>query len=257
MDRQRTFFIERASTPTGTMLIVTDDERNLRALDWEDHQERMLKLLRRHYGGAGFRLVERRDASAARRALQAYFDGNVDAVSRLPTETNGTAFQRKVWTALREIPAGKTLSYGALAANIGHPTASRAVGLANGSNPIAIAVPCHRVIGANHSDWLRRRPRTQAMAIRTRESGRPPERRALCSSYHPDQINAPAPSFRPVVHSPLDLERHHAACAARRCQAKPLRALLPKSKLVCERWHGQLTQPSASRAADPPLPNGG
>ncbi|MBK8447280.1 MAG: methylated-DNA--[protein]-cysteine S-methyltransferase [Micropruina sp.] len=61
----------------------------------------------------------------------------------------GTAFQRTVWAALREIPYGRTESYGALAARIGQPTASRAVGLANGRNPIAIVVPCHRVIGAS------------------------------------------------------------------------------------------------------------
>ena len=89
--------------------------------------------------------------STAARALLAYFEGDLNAVDELPTETNGTAFQRAVWTALRKIPAGRTVSYGALAAQIGNHKAVRAVGLANGANPIAIVVPCHRVIGANAS----------------------------------------------------------------------------------------------------------
>jgi methylated-DNA-[protein]-cysteine S-methyltransferase len=87
----------------------------------------------------------------ARRSLQAYFEGDLDAVTCLPTATNGTDFQRTVWDALRRIPVGHTISYGALAVQIGRPTAMRAVGLANGANPIAIVIPCHRVIGANAS----------------------------------------------------------------------------------------------------------
>jgi methylated-DNA-[protein]-cysteine S-methyltransferase len=87
----------------------------------------------------------------ARRALEAYFEGEIKAVDTLSTATQGTEFQRTVWAALRDIPAGTTLSYGALAAKIGKPKAMRAVGLANGANPIAIIVPCHRVIGADAS----------------------------------------------------------------------------------------------------------
>jgi methylated-DNA-[protein]-cysteine S-methyltransferase len=89
--------------------------------------------------------------SEAGRSLQAYFEGDLDAITRLPTATNGTDFQRAVWDALRRIPVGHTISYGALALQIGRPTATRAVGLANGANPIAIVIPCHRVIGANAS----------------------------------------------------------------------------------------------------------
>jgi methylated-DNA-[protein]-cysteine S-methyltransferase len=131
------------------MLIVTDEEHRLRALDWEDHEARTQRLLQRHYGTGMIRLHEPSRPSAASRSVQAYFDGDVDAVNIQPTATNGTDFQRRVWQALRNIPAGQTLSYGALAAQIGRPTAARAVGLANGANPIAIVVPCHRVIGAN------------------------------------------------------------------------------------------------------------
>ena len=83
-----------------------------------------------------------------REQLSEYFDGRRQAFD-LELETAGSPFQRRVWRALQEIPYGETISYGQLARRIGQPTAVRAVGLANGSNPIAIIVPCHRVIGAN------------------------------------------------------------------------------------------------------------
>lgn len=86
--------------------------------------------------------------TAAVEQLAAYFAGERRSFD-LPIELRGTPFQRRVWAALREIPYGQTISYGQLAARIGQPTASRAVGLANGRNPISIVVPCHRVIGAN------------------------------------------------------------------------------------------------------------
>jgi methylated-DNA-[protein]-cysteine S-methyltransferase len=146
-----TFSLERLHTPTGWMLIVTDHEDCLRSIEWEDHEQRMHHLLRRYYGANGFRLLDALRPSAARRSLEAYFEGELDAVAGLPTATNGTEFQRTVWDALRGIPVGQTMSYGELAVRIGRPTAARAVGLANGANPIPIVVPCHRVIGANAS----------------------------------------------------------------------------------------------------------
>jgi methylated-DNA-[protein]-cysteine S-methyltransferase len=84
----------------------------------------------------------------ATRQLKAYFDGQLTEFT-VPLAMQGTTFQRRVWNELQEIPYGKTLSYGELANRIGQPQASRAVGLANGRNPISILVPCHRVIGAN------------------------------------------------------------------------------------------------------------
>jgi methylated-DNA-[protein]-cysteine S-methyltransferase len=145
------FQLERCTTPTGRMLIVNDDQGRLRALDWEDHEERMLRLMRRYYRDTDIRLCEATRKSTARRALDAYFAGEFAAIDELQTATNGTDFQREVWSALRRIPSGRTLSYGALATQIARPAAVRAVGLANGANPIAIVVPCHRVIGANAS----------------------------------------------------------------------------------------------------------
>jgi methylated-DNA-[protein]-cysteine S-methyltransferase len=86
----------------------------------------------------------------ARAQLKAYFAGELQDFD-VPLAAEGTEFQRKVWATLREIPYGVTWSYVQLAERIGNPKASRAVGLANGRNPISIIVPCHRVIGANGS----------------------------------------------------------------------------------------------------------
>lgn len=86
----------------------------------------------------------------AEEQLEAYFSGDLKEFT-LELHLNGTPFQRTVWDQLREIPYGETRSYGELAAALGNPSASRAVGLANGKNPIGIIVPCHRVVGANGS----------------------------------------------------------------------------------------------------------
>ena len=82
------------------------------------------------------------------RQLHAFFAGELRNFD-LQLRPQGTAFQQRVWTALRDIPFGETIFYGELARRIGNPAASRAVGLANGSNPLPIVVPCHRVIGSN------------------------------------------------------------------------------------------------------------
>ncbi len=142
------FFIEQVPTPTGVMRIVTDAEDNVRALDWDEGDDRLRRLLRLHYGGAP-RIEIRSEATAARRALEAYFGGELSAIEALKVKTGGTEFQRQVWSALRKIPVGATASYGAVAARIGRAKAMRAVGMANNANPVAIVVPCHRVIGAN------------------------------------------------------------------------------------------------------------
>ncbi|WP_432092857.1 methylated-DNA--[protein]-cysteine S-methyltransferase [Streptomyces sp. bgisy100] len=88
--------------------------------------------------------------TAAVEQLKAYFAGELTAFE-LPLRLDGTPFQRRVWTALRDIPYGGTVSYGQLAGRLGLPSAARAVGLANGRNPIGIIVPCHRVVGAGGS----------------------------------------------------------------------------------------------------------
>jgi methylated-DNA-[protein]-cysteine S-methyltransferase len=109
----------------------------------------MHQLLRLHYGSV--RLEPKGGVSPARRAVEAYYDGDFTAVGGLPVKTGGTAFQRDVWGALRTIPLGETTTYGRLAIQVKRPKAMRAVGMANGANPVSIIVPCHRVIGANAS----------------------------------------------------------------------------------------------------------
>jgi methylated-DNA-[protein]-cysteine S-methyltransferase len=89
------------------------------------------------------------DARAVTRLLDAYFAGECGALDAIAVDTGGSAFQQAVWAALRRIPVGSTTSYGELARAIGAPTAVRAVGAANGANPISLIVPCHRVIGAD------------------------------------------------------------------------------------------------------------
>ncbi len=143
------FFTEQFSTPIGTMLLLTDADAQARALDWEDYAERMHELLRLQYGAV--RLEAKSGVSRMRLAIEAYFEGVLAALVDLPVQTAGTPFQRQVWAALRTIPVGETTTYGRLASSLGRPKAMRAVGMANGANPVSIIVPCHRVIGANAS----------------------------------------------------------------------------------------------------------
>jgi methylated-DNA-[protein]-cysteine S-methyltransferase len=144
-------FMDRTDTPIGEFFIVADEEGNLRAAAWTDHEERMRQSLRVQYGENRFRVETARDPNGLTSAMTAYFAGELAAIDNLPVRTAGTPFQREVWSALREISCGTTVSYGQIANRIGRPAAVRAVGLANGSNPICVAVPCHRVIGANGS----------------------------------------------------------------------------------------------------------
>lgn len=144
-----TLILDRVATPVGEALLVVDEAGVLRAFDFADYEPRMRTLMGRHYPGMA--LTPGRAPDALREAVGHYFGGDLDALAGIAWATNGTTFQRKVWDALCTIPAGETLSYKGLAERIGSPSAMRAVGLANGSNPVAVVVPCHRVIGANGS----------------------------------------------------------------------------------------------------------
>lgn len=149
-----TFALSRMATPIGDALVVTDDEGRLRVFEWRDHEDRMQSLLDRFYGAGRARLVEGIGGKTAKPVLdrlKAYFKGDIAAIDAIPADSAGTDFQRKVWKMLRRIPAGETWSYNGLAQRIGRPAAIRAVGAANGANPISVVVPCHRVIGANGS----------------------------------------------------------------------------------------------------------
>ena len=141
--------LDRLATPIGEALILTDENGYLRALDWADREAGMARLLRLHYGS----MVPQPGAAPGNitRRLRRYFEGEPDCLAAIEWRTAGTPFQRSVWTALTTIAPGQTFSYGALAAKLGSPRAVRAVGLANGANPISVVVPCHRVIGADGS----------------------------------------------------------------------------------------------------------
>lgn len=147
--RPAELILERIPTPIGVALVAVDETGALRAFDFEDYEPRMRTLMRRHYGEMP--LADGRAPQGVRETMGRYFAGEVDALDGLPWKTNGTEFQRRVWAGLMTIPAGETLSYKGLAERIGSPSAMRAVGLANGSNPVAVVVPCHRVIGSDGS----------------------------------------------------------------------------------------------------------
>lgn len=145
MSRPARLILDRAPSPIGELLIVTDEDGALRALDFHDYEHRLDRLLKTHYRAL------RPDIGAApaaiRQAMVAYFAGEFAALNTITWATNGTAFQHAVWTALTQIPAGETITYSELARRAGRPAAVRAAGHANGSNPLGIVAPCHRVIG--------------------------------------------------------------------------------------------------------------
>jgi len=138
-------------TPIGPMMIAADREGNLRVALFTEEEAVVRRQLQSHYGKDGFKFEPARNPHGLSGAIVRYFNGELEAIDHIPVATGGTPFQRKVWHELRNIPCGTTTSYGKLAERIGHPTAVRAVGAANGGNPVAVIVPCHRVIGANGS----------------------------------------------------------------------------------------------------------
>ena len=138
--------IDRIDSALGKILLVSDGER-LCALDYAGYENRMMTLLRRR--DPDFQLRNTIDPQGFSSLIRAYLAGDIACINRIPVNTGGTAFQQQVWAALRTIPPGTVLTYGELAAKLGKPTAYRAVGMTNGLNPIAIVVPCHRLVGAN------------------------------------------------------------------------------------------------------------
>jgi len=128
-------------SPVGELTLVASDQ-GLTAILWENDDPDRVRL--------GTTIEDSDDAIlvAARRELTSYFAGTLTRFT-VPLDFQGTEFQKSVWAALLTIPFGETRSYGEIARQIGRPTASRAVGAANGRNPISIIAPCHRVIGSN------------------------------------------------------------------------------------------------------------
>ena len=139
-------YYDSFESPLGTITLVVDGDA-LCSLDFSDCETRAQELLAQRYGDV--ELVAYPDPSAITSCLQDYFAGNFEGLAQLKVKLGGTDFQQRVWQQLRKIPCGRTWSYGELAKSLGDKNASRAVGLANSLNPIAIVVPCHRVIGAS------------------------------------------------------------------------------------------------------------
>ena len=142
------FQTDRISTPIGDMILVARDGVVL-LLEFEDATDRVAREMKARFGEVDLQPTD--NPFGIPDVVRDYFAGNLTAIDRLITDGGGTAFERTVWAELRRIPLGTTISYGELAKRINNPNGMRAVGLANGKNPIAIVVPCHRVIGANGS----------------------------------------------------------------------------------------------------------
>lgn len=143
------FLLDSIPTPLGELLVIADEHHHLRAVEWKEYEASLYRMLNRRYKNDPFTLKKAVNPGGFSSTLAGYFAGDLHAIDTLPVTSIGTPFQQQVWHALRQIPCGTTMTYGELAAKLGCPTASRAVGMANGSNPISIVVPCHRVIGAN------------------------------------------------------------------------------------------------------------
>lgn len=138
----------RFRSPVGELTLAARDTRVVAICfegTWESRRERLAA----RFPGDAFR--EARDPAGTIAKLRRYFDGDLGALLDVDVDTGGTPFQQRVWTALRNIEAGSTRSYAAIAAAAGAPTAVRATGAANGANPVVIVVPCHRVIGSDGS----------------------------------------------------------------------------------------------------------
>lgn len=138
-------------TPIGSMTISADEEGKLRVALFTEDEEVIRRQLRLLYGARGFTVEPVRNPHGLSQAVAGYFAGDLSDIDGIPVETGGTPFQQEVWGGLRLIPCGETTSYGKLAGQIGRPSAVRAVGSANGANPIAVVIPCHLIIGSNGS----------------------------------------------------------------------------------------------------------
>jgi methylated-DNA-[protein]-cysteine S-methyltransferase len=138
----------RIETPIGPLVLLAR-EGILLMLEFEDAEPRVEREMRRRFRGEEHRPED--DPFGLSSRIRAYFAGNLSSIADIPSDGGGTDFQKRVWAELRRIPCGVTISYGELARRLGDPKAVRAVGTANGRNPVSIVVPCHRVIGADGS----------------------------------------------------------------------------------------------------------
>ena len=141
-----TLWLDEVPSPLGSITLVAT-ERALCALDFGPPRRHLLERLRARLGPVT--LASCRDPGECADRLRAYFAGALDALDPVAVDTGGTPFQQRVWTALRTIPPGTTVTYATLAERLDQPRAIRAVGMANARNPIGLVIPCHRVVGAH------------------------------------------------------------------------------------------------------------
>ncbi len=137
---------DRIETPVGPMVLLAR-EAVLLLLEFEDAADRVAGEMKLRFGTADHQPAD--DPFGLSTLVRKYFAGDLKAIEGIETDGGGTEFQRRVWAELKRIPSGVTISYGDLARRLGDKNAMRAVGLANGRNPVSIVVPCHRVIGAD------------------------------------------------------------------------------------------------------------
>jgi len=141
------FVRQTVETPVGGLTLIARDERLCMA-EFADCGHRMDRWLRARLAKASGDLKDGAVPASIAEAFAAYFDGGIAALDAVEVEFSGTDFQNGVWSALRGIAPGRTFAYGAFAERLGRPQAARAVGHANGANPLAVVVPCHRLVGA-------------------------------------------------------------------------------------------------------------
>ena len=143
-----TLSMAELSSPIGTLALVASSV-GLCWVGFDPEPGAVRAGLERRFGPVA--LVPDPDPAGASSTLRRYFEGDLQALDSIPVDTGGTPFQQQVWLTLRRIPVGKTWSYADMASAVGRPSATRAVGAANGANPVGVVLPCHRVIGSNGS----------------------------------------------------------------------------------------------------------
>jgi methylated-DNA-[protein]-cysteine S-methyltransferase len=136
------------ASPIGPLTIAAHDDR-VCLLHFGEAGTEVRRTLSRWYPSEP--VADHPDPAGAAGALRSYFDGNLDVLDHIRVELNGTSFQQQVWDALRSVRAGTTAAYADIARAVSAPRAVRAVGAANGANPVAVIVPCHRIVGSDGS----------------------------------------------------------------------------------------------------------
>jgi methylated-DNA-[protein]-cysteine S-methyltransferase len=140
---------DTVETPIGVLLLVADEQGALFLAEFADCVDRVDRWLQRRIRSGRYQLQPGEVSPDIKHAIASYFRGELSALRDIAVRLDGTGFQNEVWTALREISPGKTFGYGAFAERLGRPRSARAVGHANGTNPLSIVVPCHRLVGAD------------------------------------------------------------------------------------------------------------